>query len=93
MRRATSAPDIGVTNSFILCASARPSIAMVADPAFRAEAQRMKLLVTPMSGAEVARRIAELYATPAMSWRAPKPSSASDSLANRHGTMAPTVST
>jgi len=39
--------------------------AMVADPAFRAEAQRMKLLVTPMTGAEVARRIAELYATPA----------------------------
>jgi tripartite-type tricarboxylate transporter receptor subunit TctC len=39
--------------------------AMVADPAFRAEAQRMKLLVTPMTGAEVARRIADLYATPA----------------------------
>src|SRR5262245_36224951 len=38
--------------------------AMVADPAFRAEAQRMKLLVTPMTGAEVARRINELYATP-----------------------------
>ena len=39
--------------------------AMVADPAFRAEAQRMKLLVTPMTGDEVARRIAALYATPA----------------------------
>jgi tripartite-type tricarboxylate transporter receptor subunit TctC len=39
--------------------------AMVADPGFRAEGQRMKLLVTPMTGAEVARRIAELYATPA----------------------------
>jgi len=39
--------------------------AMVADPAFRAEAQRMKLLVTPMTGAEVARRIAQLYTTPA----------------------------
>jgi tripartite-type tricarboxylate transporter receptor subunit TctC len=39
--------------------------AMVADPTFRAEAQRMKLLVTPMTGAEVTRRIAELYATPA----------------------------
>src|SRR5258708_1099241 len=38
--------------------------AMVADPGFRAEAQRMKLLVTPMTGDEVARHIAELYATP-----------------------------
>ena len=38
--------------------------AMVADPAFRAEAQRMKLLVTPMTGAEVAHRITDLYATP-----------------------------
>ena len=37
---------------------------MVADPEFRAEAQRMKLLVTPMAGDEVARRIGELYATP-----------------------------
>ena len=36
----------------------------VADPAFRAEAQKMKLLVTPMTGDEVARHIAELYATP-----------------------------
>jgi len=39
--------------------------AMIADPAFRAEAQRLKLLVAPMTGDEVARRIAELYATPA----------------------------
>jgi tripartite-type tricarboxylate transporter receptor subunit TctC len=38
---------------------------MVADPAFRADAQRIKLLVTPMNGDEVARRIADLYATPA----------------------------
>jgi tripartite-type tricarboxylate transporter receptor subunit TctC len=38
--------------------------AMVADPAFRTEAERIRLLVTPMSGEEVARRIAELYATP-----------------------------
>jgi len=36
----------------------------VADPAFRAEAARIKLLVTPMSGGEVDRRIAALYATP-----------------------------
>ena len=38
--------------------------AMIADPAFRAEAARLNLLVTPMTGQEVARRIAELYATP-----------------------------
>jgi tripartite-type tricarboxylate transporter receptor subunit TctC len=38
---------------------------MVADPAFRADAQRIKLLVTPMNGDEVARRITDLYATPA----------------------------
>jgi hypothetical protein len=38
--------------------------AMVADPAFRAEADRIRLLVTPMSGDEVARRVTELYATP-----------------------------
>jgi tripartite-type tricarboxylate transporter receptor subunit TctC len=37
---------------------------MVAEPEFRAEAQRLKLLVTPMAGDEVARRIGELYATP-----------------------------
>jgi len=39
--------------------------AMVAEPQFRAEAERLKLLVTPMGGDEVARRIADLYATPA----------------------------
>ena len=39
--------------------------AMIADPAFRAEAQRLKLLVAPMTGDEVARQIAELYAAPA----------------------------
>ena len=38
--------------------------AMVKDPGFRVEANRMKLLVTPMTGGEVARRVAELYATP-----------------------------
>jgi tripartite-type tricarboxylate transporter receptor subunit TctC len=38
--------------------------AMIADPAFRAEAARLNLLVTPMTGQEVTRRIAELYATP-----------------------------
>jgi tripartite-type tricarboxylate transporter receptor subunit TctC len=38
--------------------------AMVADPQFRAEAERLKLLVTPMTGDEVSRRIADLYATP-----------------------------
>jgi hypothetical protein len=36
---------------------------MVADPAFRAEAQRLRLLVTPMTGEDVARRISDLYAT------------------------------
>ena len=36
----------------------------VADPAFRAEAARTKLLVTPMTGDDVARQIAVLYATP-----------------------------
>jgi tripartite-type tricarboxylate transporter receptor subunit TctC len=39
--------------------------ATVADPAFKAEATRIRLLVTPMAGDEVARHIAELYATPA----------------------------
>jgi tripartite-type tricarboxylate transporter receptor subunit TctC len=39
--------------------------AAVADPAFRAEAAKMKLLVTPMTGAEVTTRIGALYATPA----------------------------
>jgi tripartite-type tricarboxylate transporter receptor subunit TctC len=36
----------------------------VADPAFRAEAARSRLLVTPMTGDEVARQIAAVYATP-----------------------------
>ena len=39
--------------------------AMVADPEFRADAGKMKLLVTPMTGAVVARHVTELYATPA----------------------------
>jgi tripartite-type tricarboxylate transporter receptor subunit TctC len=38
--------------------------ATVADPGFLAEANRMKLLVTPMKGDEVAGHIRELYATP-----------------------------
>jgi tripartite-type tricarboxylate transporter receptor subunit TctC len=38
--------------------------AMVADPGFRTEAGRMRLLVTPMKGGEVAAQIAALYATP-----------------------------
>jgi tripartite-type tricarboxylate transporter receptor subunit TctC len=38
--------------------------AMVADPEFRADAEKMKLLVTPMTGAVVARHVEELYATP-----------------------------
>ena len=37
----------------------------LADSAFRADAEKVKLLVTPMTGGEVARHIAELYATPA----------------------------
>jgi tripartite-type tricarboxylate transporter receptor subunit TctC len=37
---------------------------MVSDAAFKADAQRIKLLVAPMNGDEVARRIADLYATP-----------------------------
>jgi hypothetical protein len=32
--------------------------------AFRAEAAKLNLLVTPMTGQEVARRVAYLYATP-----------------------------
>ena len=39
--------------------------AMVEDPEFLADAERMKLLVTPMQGDEVTRHIGELYATPA----------------------------
>jgi tripartite-type tricarboxylate transporter receptor subunit TctC len=38
--------------------------AMVDDPQFRSEAERLKLLVTPMTGDEVSRRIGALYATP-----------------------------
>lgn len=38
---------------------------MMADPAFIADAQRLRLTLTPMSGAEVDRRVAELYASPA----------------------------
>lgn len=38
--------------------------AMVADPQFRSEAEHLNLLVTPMTGDEVARHIADLYATP-----------------------------
>ncbi len=39
--------------------------AMVADPAFRAEAAQLRLLVAPMNAAEVAQHVGELYATPA----------------------------
>jgi tripartite-type tricarboxylate transporter receptor subunit TctC len=39
--------------------------AMVADPAFLAEAEQLRLLVTPMAAAEVAQHVRELYATPA----------------------------
>ena len=39
--------------------------AMVDDPAFRAEAAKANLIVAPMTGAEVARQLAEAYATPA----------------------------
>jgi tripartite-type tricarboxylate transporter receptor subunit TctC len=38
--------------------------AMVADPAFMAEAAQLRLLVAPMNAAEVARHVADLYATP-----------------------------
>jgi tripartite-type tricarboxylate transporter receptor subunit TctC len=38
---------------------------MLADPVFRAEATRLNLLLAPMTGEEVARRVADLYATPA----------------------------
>lgn len=38
--------------------------ATVADPDFLKEAARMMLLITPMTGDEVAKRVAELYATP-----------------------------
>lgn len=39
--------------------------AMLADPAFRAEAGQLRLIVKPMDGGEVARRVADLYTTPA----------------------------
>jgi tripartite-type tricarboxylate transporter receptor subunit TctC len=39
--------------------------AMVADPAFLAEAEQVRLLVTPMAAAEVVQHVRELYATPA----------------------------
>ena len=39
--------------------------ATVADAAFRAEAGKLRLLVAPVSGAEISRRIAELFAAPA----------------------------
>jgi tripartite-type tricarboxylate transporter receptor subunit TctC len=38
--------------------------AMVADPEFLAEAEKAKLLVTPMKGDEVVRHVGELYVTP-----------------------------
>jgi len=38
---------------------------MVTDPAFLAEAAQLRLLVTPMNAAEVARQVGALYATPA----------------------------
>jgi tripartite-type tricarboxylate transporter receptor subunit TctC len=39
--------------------------AMVIDPAFLAEAEQLRLLVTPMAAAEVVQHVGELYATPA----------------------------
>jgi len=39
--------------------------AMLVDPAFLAEAKQLRLIVSPMNAADVARRIADLYATPA----------------------------
>ena len=39
--------------------------AMVADPGFLDEAHRLRLLVTPMTGSEIAREVSELYAMPA----------------------------
>lgn len=39
--------------------------AMVADPAFRSEAAKANLTVAPMTGAEVARQVAETYTMPA----------------------------
>jgi len=39
--------------------------AMVVDPAFLAEAEQLRLLVTPMAGEEVVQHVGALYATPA----------------------------
>jgi tripartite-type tricarboxylate transporter receptor subunit TctC len=39
--------------------------AMLTDPAFLAEAAQLRLIVTPMNAGEVARRVGDLYATPA----------------------------
>jgi tripartite-type tricarboxylate transporter receptor subunit TctC len=39
--------------------------AMVVDPAFLAEAEQLRLLVTPMTAPEVVQHVRELYATPA----------------------------
>jgi tripartite-type tricarboxylate transporter receptor subunit TctC len=39
--------------------------AMAVDPDFLADAAQLRLLVTPMAAAEVARRVRDLYATPA----------------------------
>jgi len=39
--------------------------AMVVDPAFLAEAEQVRLLVTPMAAEEVVQHVRELYATPA----------------------------
>lgn len=38
--------------------------AMLTDPAFLADAAQLRLIVTPMHAAEVARRVRDLYATP-----------------------------
>jgi tripartite-type tricarboxylate transporter receptor subunit TctC len=38
--------------------------AMVADPAFLSDAEKLRLTVTPMSGTQVARDVAALYAAP-----------------------------
>jgi tripartite-type tricarboxylate transporter receptor subunit TctC len=40
--------------------------AMVVDPAFLEEANKLKLIVTPMTGDQVTREVAALYATPAV---------------------------
>jgi tripartite-type tricarboxylate transporter receptor subunit TctC len=39
--------------------------AMLVDPTFLAEAAQLRLIVSPMNAAEVARRVADLYTTPA----------------------------